>query len=130
MSKSTINTIQNLSANKLVTLYLMSSYLYYIHDMHPIPDEVYDEICRQLLRKFKDIDHHHGHLITKEALKAGTAYHMREAHYPIIVQTAAFALSDKGAHIVLGFTSRRRRKPASAQVTETFISNIKRRCKI
>lgn len=117
MISQVIESIHDLTANRLVTLYLMSSYLYYIHDVSPINDLVYDEICKQLLLKFKDIHHQHSSLINKDSLKAGTAYHLREVHYPLVVQTAAYAWRDTGAHLVYGFSSRRRRR-SPVNVTE------------
>lgn len=108
---SSVEAVKAMPANKLVNLYMMCSYLYYIHDLSPVPDEVYDEICKQLILKYQDIDHQHGHLINKDALHAGTAYHLREVNYPLIVQVSALAWMDKGSPIAPIKTRRRRINP-------------------
>lgn len=76
--------------NMLIPWYLMASYLYYIHDESLLSDEVYDEVCARLSYLFKTLTHVHKHKIDSGALKAGTAFHMKEEDYPTIVKSAAF----------------------------------------
>jgi len=54
--------IENLSINRLVPYYLMSSYLYYKEDKQVLTDN------------WDSIEHMHKHLITKGDLTAGTGY--------------------------------------------------------
>ena len=110
MSLNTIEVIQALPANKLIHLYLMASYLYYERHISPLMDSEYDEVCKQLLFKFNQIDHQHAYLIEKDALRAGTAYHIPEMEYPTLVKIAAGAWYDKGAPVVCGFKCKRRRR--------------------
>ena len=63
--------------DSLVKSYLVHSYLYYILDSPVINDKAYDKICQMLLNK--NIDHP---LITKEALTAGSGYHISKDNYP------------------------------------------------
>ena len=110
MSSTTIESIDNLSSSKLVQLYLMASFLYYEHNISPLLDSEYDEVCKQLILKFHEIDHQHGYLIEKDALRAGTAYHLSSADYPTLVQIAAFAWREKGCPVVRGFKAKRCRR--------------------
>tara|TARA_A100001201_G_scaffold69292_1_gene63996 strand:- start:149 stop:442 length:294 start_codon:yes stop_codon:yes gene_type:complete len=75
--------------NMLVPIFLMTSYLYYIKDESVIPDEVYDSLCKRLLDRWNKIEHFHKHLISKEALSAGTGFNMKETDYPERVKSAA-----------------------------------------
>ena len=101
--------IDILPTNSLVNIYLMASYLYYERHLTPMPDTDYDILCKKLLDSFNDVDHQHGGLIDKDALRAGTAYHIRENEYPILVKQAAFAWYDKGCPLPRVRRRRRRR---------------------
>lgn len=71
--------------------YLVTSYLYYHCDISVISDEEYDDICRELHDGFEDIEHPHKHLLDKDSLAAGTAYHLTATDYPFIVRNIAMA---------------------------------------
>jgi len=103
----------------------MASYLYYVKDISPIDDSQYDEVCKQLILKYQDIEHQHGHLITKDALHAGTAFHLRDADYPKMVQCAAYAWVDKGSPITCSLKTRRRRR-AKPEALEPEVKPTKR----
>ena len=66
--------IENLSINRLVPYYLMSSYLYYKEDRQVLTDDEYDALCKRLLNEWDNVQHMHKYLITKQDLKAGTGY--------------------------------------------------------
>ena len=66
--------IKNLSINRLVPYYLMSSYLYYKEDKQVLTDDEYDALCKRLLSEWDNVQHMHKHLITKGDLTAGTGY--------------------------------------------------------
>lgn len=63
--------------NKLLVHYLMSSYIYYELNDSVYSDHQYDQICRELLNRWDDVDHMHKHLVTKSHLEAGTGYDIK-----------------------------------------------------
>ena len=81
--------VQKMSHGQLIHHYLLSSFSYYILHSSPMQDEAFDWLCKELLDNYDNIDHTHKHYVDKEALKAGTAYHMKESDYPLIVQHGA-----------------------------------------
>ena len=80
---------------RLVSLYLMASYLYYCAEHHnPIlSDNAYDLVCLKLARHWDDITHPHKHLIRLEDSRVSSNFTMREDDYPLIVRNAAYRLS-------------------------------------
>lgn len=81
--------------NLLVQWYLILSYMYYIEDESLVSDTEYDTLCVRLLDNFDKIEHHHKYLISKEDLKAGTAYTLSKKDYPSIVIGAAKQLKEE-----------------------------------
>ena len=69
--------LEELSPNRCVAFYMMSSYLYYEQDKHVLSDGMFDNICKKILSKWDDITHPHKELIDKEQLKAGTGYYLK-----------------------------------------------------
>jgi len=79
----------------LIRNYLVHSFLYYELNSPIIPDEQYDKICRELLKyydKIKKGNFKYKELIDKEALKAGSAYHLRIKDYPTEIADKALKL--------------------------------------
>lgn len=76
----------NCTLRQKYTYYLMSCYLYYIEDMHVLADGVFDDLCKELLTRWDELDHAHKHLVTRGDLEAGTGYAIV---YPKIVVGAA-----------------------------------------
>lgn len=76
---------------RLVPFYLMTGYLYYQLDESVISDHDFDFICRRLLKEWNTFEHPQKHLITIEALKAGTAFHLKAEDYPLMARHAAEA---------------------------------------
>jgi hypothetical protein len=72
-----------------VSWFLMASYLYYIHDLPLLSDDFYDRLAMALLHDYDDLEHAHAALISKEALRAGTMYHLRADQYPLSTRGAA-----------------------------------------
>ena len=66
--------LHNVSLNRLVPIYLMSSYLYYEHDKNVIDDSQFDYLCKKLYDNWDSVEHMHKHLIDKDNLKAGSGY--------------------------------------------------------
>ncbi len=66
--------LNNISINRLVPIYLMSSYLYYEHDKNVLDDTQFDHLCKKILDNWDSITHIHKHLLDKETLQAGSGY--------------------------------------------------------
>ena len=66
--------LDNISINRLVPIYLMSSYLYYDLNKNVLDDTQFDYVCKKLYDNFDDITHMHKHLLDKDNLKAGSGY--------------------------------------------------------
>lgn len=45
-------------------------------------DEEFDKICAYALREYDNIDSPYKHLVTKDALQAGSCYHLKYEDYP------------------------------------------------
>ena len=80
--------------------YLLYSYLYYQCDLSLVEDAEYDAICGELLDRYDEVQlskHPHKHLIDRDALKAGSCYHLAYNAYPFIVVSLAKAeMNDPG----------------------------------
>lgn len=73
-----------------VSHYIMASYLYYILDKpSPISDTQFDRLARKLLKDWDSIEHMHKHLLSKQALRAGTLFDLKVEDYPLIARHAA-----------------------------------------
>jgi len=68
--------------------YLVHSYIYYHLDNSVIADSEYDQMAKYILEHYDELDHPHKHLISKDALEAGTML-LREDEYPAIVRDTA-----------------------------------------
>ena len=66
--------LHNISNNRLVPIYLMSSYLYYERDLNVLDDTQFDYLCKKLYDNWDSVEHIHKHLIDKDNLKAGSGY--------------------------------------------------------
>lgn len=66
--------LSSISNNRLIPIYLMSSYLYYECDLNVLDDTQFDYLCKRILDNWDNIDHMHKHLLDKESLKAGSGY--------------------------------------------------------
>ena len=66
--------LSNVSLNRLVPIYLMSSYLYYELDDSVLSDTQFDYLCKKLYDNWDKVEHMHKHLIDKANLKAGSGY--------------------------------------------------------
>jgi hypothetical protein len=77
--------------NMLVPYYLMLSFAYYKQDDPIVSDAFYDKLARKLLKEYDNIEHYHKHLISKDALEAGSFL----GEYPSIVEGALNDLRKK-----------------------------------
>jgi NAD-dependent DNA ligase len=80
---------------KVLQMYLMCSYLYYIRNKSVIPDEQYDKMAKNLLKYWDTFEHQHKYLVTPDDLRAGTLYHLKHDDYPKVVIGGALLLLDK-----------------------------------
>ena len=82
--------------SKLYVKYLMSSYLYYNDSLRiPYSDTEFDNICKELLSRWDELDHQHKYLCDEEMLRCGTGYSIK---FPLIVQSCAMQWSMEGFH--------------------------------
>jgi len=78
--------MENLTINQKFVRYLLSSYLYYVEDVHILADQQFDSLCKELADRWDEITHQHKYLISRDDLEAGTGYAIQ---YPqIVVGTA------------------------------------------
>ena len=77
--------------NMLVPWYLMASYAYYREDDPILSDGVYDQMSKDLIQYWDQIEHYHKHLINKDDLVAGSYL----GEYPTIVVEALKDLRKK-----------------------------------
>lgn len=82
------------SPDCIVAWYLMASYLYYHEDCSLVTDRLFDDLCADLLQRFKHITHPHKRLIDKDSLRAGTGYAIKRNQYPQMCVGAAYRLLD------------------------------------
>ena len=83
--------------NVVVPWYLMLSYGYYCLDESIVSDTFFDNMAKIFLENYDNITHRHRNLVSKDDLKAGTLYHMRENDYPLVVRSSFVqVLNNKG----------------------------------
>lgn len=72
--------------------YLILSHLYYCHGKTVAPDNVYDELCRQLRENWKEAQGlHHSEYLDYTALQGDTGFHLGE-NVPAIVKSNALQI--------------------------------------
>jgi len=81
--KRVIRIITN-NINMTVPFYLMASYAYYEEDDPILSDDFYDKLAKNILERWDNIEHYHKHLLSKDALEAGSYI----GKYPSIVSGA------------------------------------------
>jgi|TARA_R110001592_G_C13008446_1_gene736522 NAD-dependent DNA ligase len=67
-----------------IAKYLMCAFAYYQLDTNLIPDSEFDQLAKDILANYDNIEHMHKHLVTKKDLDAGTYL----GEYPNIVISA------------------------------------------
>ena len=66
--------VDSVSLNRLIPIFLMSSYLYYEKNKSVLTDEQFDNVCKKLYNNWEKVTHMHKHLISKDDLLAGSGY--------------------------------------------------------
>lgn len=90
--------IQKINIEKLISQYLIHSFLYYEKNKCIISDNDFDKIVHLLLKNFDKIkksNHIHKHLIDKKALETYTGF-LLIGKFPNIVKLSALELLNKG----------------------------------
>ena len=79
-----MTTDMRVTPNAVVGWLLMASYVYYVEHARVslLSDQQFDKACNWLLRHYDGVTHKYKYLLPREALVAGTAYHLREKDYP------------------------------------------------
>ena len=91
MTEEVYPEIPTVEANRLVPIYLMSSYLYYEQDKSILSDVDYDSVCLRLIQEWDDIEHVHKNLLDLDSLQAGTGY---DVEYTQMIEMAALQWYD------------------------------------
>jgi len=79
--------------NLIIPWFLMASYLYYHKNYSLFSDEYYDELSKELLLRWDQVEHRHKHLILKEHLIAGSLYTLKEEDYPEMCKAGALFIA-------------------------------------
>ena len=90
-------SLRDLSFRQLFNFYLLTSILYYKHDVSFISDEIFDRLCGLLVERKKEAKTSifwHGKLFDLEMLKAGSGFHLHINNTPIYLQNAAMVISE------------------------------------
>lgn len=74
MIHATTNFLRATAGNKnmLIPWYLMCSYAYYVEDDPILNDLMFDQMAKDILEHWDEIEHFHKHLISKDDLEAGS----------------------------------------------------------
>ncbi len=88
--------LHNVSLNRLVPIYLMSSYLYYECDKNVLDDTQFDYLCKKLYDNWDSVEHIHKHLIDKDNLKAGSGYGIAYTNMIMSSAISWYEQSEKG----------------------------------
>ena len=78
--------IDKMSANQLLSWFLISSYCYYRLSKPVMTDMDFDHLTQKLKSEWDDVDHPHKSLVTEDHLRATTGYDIK---YPTIVRYSA-----------------------------------------
>ena len=88
MNNDLYPNVKEISSNRLIPYYLMSSYLYYDEDKVVLSDNDFDFICKRILDEWDKITHVHKPLVDRESIKAGTGFGNQ---YTNMIKGAAYA---------------------------------------
>lgn len=78
--------------NVLVTHYLSACVAYYHWDEKWMEDDDFDMLCFDLYKHFDSLTHPHKYLLDKDALLAGTGFHLGQFEYPMMTRRAAWVV--------------------------------------
>ena len=75
--------------NTALSFFIVASYCYYVVYESVLSDECYDKMSRYLLQNWDKVEHVNKNLVTKDNLKAGSLYNLKESDYPTRVKVTA-----------------------------------------
>ena len=81
--------------NISVSWFLCTSFLYYVHHVSVISDNMFDNLCSGMLKRWRFINHRHKVYITKDMLRAGTGYNLPFKKLPNLVHGGANSMYKK-----------------------------------
>lgn len=70
------------------SFWLSASLAYYIKYESILSDEVFDKLSKYLLDNYDTLKHINKNLVTKDGLKAGSGYYLKEQDYPLRVRVS------------------------------------------
>ena len=68
--------------SKVFDYILIASYCYYLRFESVFEDSDFDKICSYALKEYDNIESPYKTLVTKDALAAGSCYHLKYEDYP------------------------------------------------
>lgn len=77
--------------------FLSASFCYYIDMESILTDELFDGMCTWLLEHYDEVEHVNKDLVTRDMLRAGSAYNLRREDYPLRVQITGDMLARNAA---------------------------------
>ena len=77
------------SPNSMLSWWLMASYAYYEINNPIMLDHEFDNLTKQLKKRWDEVDHPHKHLVTQSHLDATTGYDIK---YPTIVKHSVYSI--------------------------------------
>ena len=80
--------ISRMSANQLVSWFMIGSYAYYRLGERVMEDQDFDFLVLRLKEEYDNADHYHKDYITEDHLNAGTGYDIK---FPTIVKHAYYS---------------------------------------
>ena len=78
--------IENWHPNKMLSWFLMTSYINYVLGDRVMSDQEFDRMVEILKERYDEVDHIHKHLVTMDHLEAATGF---DIEYPNMVIGAA-----------------------------------------
>lgn len=75
--------------NSCISFWLVGSYCYYLKNESLFKDETFDKLSRWMYDNYDSLEHEHKSLITKDMLKAGSGFNLKESDYPLRVKVTA-----------------------------------------
>ena len=81
-----VHDVENWHPNKMLSWFLMTSYVYYVLGDRIMSDQDFDRMTQMLKDRYDEVEHIHKHLVTIDHLEASTGY---DIDYPNMVVCAA-----------------------------------------
>lgn len=72
-----------------VSWFLCTSWLYYREDVSVISDALFDQLCKDLLARWAEVQHPHKRFISEDDLRAGSGFALPWHQLPSMVRWSA-----------------------------------------